>query len=328
MRLKNLLMYYFESPGIMLFGKRIIVLEGDITDREKLMSYTGLPIHTVINCAASVKHFAADSGIEDINFGGTKNVIDFCLSSGAAMIQTSTMSVIEIGYKDSKATVPNEQTLHFGQDLTNKYVRSKFLAERAVLEAVVRKGLRAKIMRYGNLSARFSDGEFQINFESNNAMGSLRAYATLGCAAYDQLNGTMEFSPIDMVAQATVKLAKTPAECTLFHVLSDQYLQMVHVFNEMNAMGHTIRYTERDEYERAFAEAMNDPEAAPHLTSLIAYTMNAGERERQILTMDQKYTLQVLYRLGFVWPINSWDYFRRFMGVLDGLGYFDKSFED
>jgi len=291
------------------------------------MFFSDLPIQTVINCAASVKHFAADSGIEDINFGGTKNLIDFCLTTGAAMVQTSTMSVIEIGYRDQETRVPDEHTLYFGQDLTNKYVRSKFLAERAVLEAVVRKGLKAKIMRYGNLSARHSDGEFQINFQSNTAMGSLRAFAMLGCAAYDLLDETMEFSPIDLVAQATVKLAQTPADCRLFHVLSDQYLQMVHVFNEMNAMGHPIRYTERDEYERAFAEAQNDPEKAALLTSLIAYTSNADERERKILSMDRKYTLQVLYRLGFVWPITSWDFFRRFMNVLNGLGYFDKSFE-
>ena len=31
-------------------------------------------------------------------------------------------------------------------------------------------------MRYGNLSARFKDGEFQVNFNSNAAMGQLRAY--------------------------------------------------------------------------------------------------------------------------------------------------------
>ena len=75
---------------------------------------------------------------------------------------------------------PTEQMLYFGQDLTNKYVHSKFLAERAVLEAVLQQGLSAKIMRYGNLSARAGDGEFQINFSSNAAMGVLKGYASLG----------------------------------------------------------------------------------------------------------------------------------------------------
>ena len=186
-------------------------------------------IDTVINCAASVKHFAHDSRIEDINIGGAKNVIAFCLEHKARMIQTSTMSVVEMGYKDSLPAnyQPTEQMLYFGQDLTNKYVHSKFLAERAVLEAVLQQGLSAKIMRYGNLSALAEDGEFQINFNSNAAMGVLEGYASLGCAAYDRLDDTMEFSPIDVAAKATAALAQTPEACRIFHVITDQYIPMI-----------------------------------------------------------------------------------------------------
>ena len=328
-RLKELLMYYFDSPAKELFGTRIIALDGDITSRERLMSLKDLPVRTVINCAASVKHFAADSGISDINVGGALNLIDYCLETGATMIQTSTTSVVEIGYTDSLPEEhfhPSERDLYFGQDLTNKYVRSKFLAERAVLEAVVRRGLRAKIMRYGNLSARHSDGEFQINYGTNSSMGSLRAYAALGCISYEHLDDLMEFSPIDLVARATVLLSQTPADCIMFHVLSDQYLKMVHVLGELNAMGHPVRFTERKEYEEAFARAQSDPAKSPLLTSLMAYSFSSGERSRTTLIMDRTTTLQILYRMGFSWPIASWDFFRRFMGVLNGLSFFDEPF--
>ncbi len=326
-RLKELLMYYFESPCKELFGTRIIPVEGDITDKAKLEACKSLPIDTVINCAASVKHFAADSRIEDINVGGVVNLIDFCLSKNARMIQTSTMSVIEIGFEDMPETCrPNEHSLYFGQDLSNKYVHSKFLAERAVLEAIVKKGLKAKIMRYGNLSARHEDGEFQINFESNSAMGRLRAFTTLGCAPFGLLDETMEFSPIDMVAKATVMLSRTPDDCILFHVITDQYVQMVHVFNEMKALGYDVSFMEKESFDRVFADTQSDPKKAPLLTSLMAYASNANERERKMLPMDRHYTLQVLYRMGFVWPITSWDYFRKFVGALSGLGYFDNDF--
>ncbi|MCR5404407.1 MAG: hypothetical protein K6E91_11410 [Butyrivibrio sp.] len=63
------------------------------------------------------------------------------------------------------------------------------------------------------------------------------------------------------------------------------------------------------------------------LTSLMAYSYSTGERERKILIMDREFTLQVLYRLCFAWPLTSWDFFRRFMGVLNGLGFFDEDFE-
>ena len=181
-----------------------------------------------------MKHFASGTQIEDVNVGGALNLIDFCLKNGAALIQTSTMSVVTSAYKDhvpeGYLEVPRRH-LYFNQLLENKYVHSKFLAERAVLEAVARKGLKGKVMRFGNLSARHSDGEFQINFQTNSAMGRLKAYAMLGCASYDQLDATMEFSPIDAVAKAVVILSGTPDDCTMFHVFNNQNISMEGIFS-------------------------------------------------------------------------------------------------
>ena len=243
------------------------------------------------------------------------------------MIQTSTMSLVELGFRDriTPGFEPDERTLYFKQDLTNKYIHSKFLAERAVLEAVAEKGLRAKILRYGNLSARFSDGEFQANSNTNSAMGNLRGYAALGCAPYDRLDDTMEFSPIDAVARASVLLAETPESCRLFHVISDQYIAMFRVFQAMNDMGLPVRFAEPSEFAAAFDAAMHDPARVGLLTSLLAYNTGAGEEERVILKMNCEYTYQVLFRLGFFWPTLTRDYFRRFLSALKGLGYFDIS---
>ena len=327
-RLTSLLFYYFDKDYRGLLGDRLFVYEGDVTKPDSFKPLKGEDIDTVINCAAIVKHFSHDSIIHDVNVNGAKNVIDFCLETGAVMIQTSTMSVIEIGYKDTtpEGFSPSEQTLYCGQDLTNQYVRSKFLAERAILEAVLTRGLKAKIMRYGNLSARYTDGEFQVNFESNAAMGQLRAYAILGCAPYDQAEDLMEFSPISSVADATVRLSGTPEDCIVFNVITDQYISKVHIFEEMKEVGYPVTLMERDEYEKAFAAAGSDPRKAAHLTSLMAYDVGKGERERVLYDMDREHTLQVLYRLGFFWPTTSWDYIKRFMQVLNGLGFFEEDF--
>ncbi|MBR2143240.1 MAG: amino acid adenylation domain-containing protein [Anaerovibrio sp.] len=326
-RLQALCYYYFQNSYSELVGKRLFVVEGDVTDYTDFAVLKDCHIDTVINCAASVKHFAYDSSIDDINLGGAKNVIAFCLEHKARMIQTSTMSVLETGYKDllSANYQPTEQVLYFGQDLTNKYVHSKFMAERAVLEAVLQQGLSAKIMRYGNLSARAGDGEFQINFTSNAAMGVLKGYASLGCVAYDQLDNTMEFSPIDVVARATVALAQTPEDCRVFHVITDQYIPMIQIFREMENMGHHVDFVEPEVFAEAFAKAQRNPQKSSRLTSLMAYAYGAGERERVSLSMSREYTLQVLYRLGLDWPVTSWDYLQRFMRVLNGLGYFDEA---
>jgi hypothetical protein len=145
----------------------------------------------------------------------------------------------------------------------------------------------------------------------------------LGCAAYDQLDTTMEFSPIDAVAKAVVKLCATPDDCTLFHVFNNQNISMEGIFHELKDLGYPISYVEREEFGRAFAEAQSDPEKASELTSIMAYMPSASGRETVRLTRHCEYTLQVLYRLGFCWPITTWDYIERFVSALGGLGYFE-----
>ena len=317
--------YYFDSNIKPLFGERLIVIDGDITDPEILVTLEDKGINTVINCAAVVKHFASGTLIEDVNVGGTVNLVDFCLKTKAVMIQTSTMSVVTSAFKDvvPEGFLPDERTLYFNQQLENKYIHSKFLAERAVLEAIATKGLEGKIMRFGNLAARHSDGEFQINFATNSAMGRLKAFAMLGCASFDQLDKTMEFSPIDACAKAVVMLSGTPSECTMFHVFNNQNISMEGIFHELGTLGYNIDYVEPEEFAKAFAMAQSDPDKASELTSIMAYMPAPGGRESVRLTRQCGYTMQVLYRLGFAWPVTTWDYIERFVSALSGLGYFE-----
>ena len=293
-----------------------------MTDPKSLESLAPGSVQTVFNCAALVKHFSQGTEIEDVNVGGALNLIDFCLSRDAVLIQTSTMSTVSTARQSElpDGFVVREQDLYFHQVLENKYIHSKFLAERAVVEAVAKRGLRAKIMRLGNLAARHSDGEFQINFRTNSAMGRLRAFAMLGCCAYDQLDVPMEFSPIDAVAEAIVALSKTPKACIIFHPFNHQQLLTGIVFREMSALGLDIRPVEREEFAKAFAEAQSDPAKAQALTSIMAYQNAPGQEQTVFLPRHNEYTMQVL---GYRWPVTTWDYVRRFIEGMKGLGFFD-----
>ena len=324
-RLAKLYFYYFDADLRPLFGERLMIIDGDITNPEILSTLEDKGIETVINCAAVVKHFASGTLIEDVNVGGAVNLVDFCLRTKAAMIQTSTMSVVSAAYKEDipEGFLPDEKTLYFNQQLENKYIHSKFLAERAVLEAIATKGLKGKVMRFGNLAARHSDGEFQINFATNSAMGRLKAFAMLGCASFDQLDKTMEFSPIDAVAKAVVILSGTPDDCTMFHVFNNQNISMEGIFHELGTLGYNIDYVEPEDFAKAFAAAQSDPNKASELTSIMAYMPAPGGKESVRLTRQCAYTMQVLYRLKFAWPVTTWDYIERFVSALSGLGYFE-----
>ena len=321
-RLKNLLFYYFEKSFKELFGTRLFVVNGDVTQEIKVDH----PIDTVFNCAANVKHFSKGTDIEDVNIGGAQRCVDFCIKNGARLVHVSTTSVGEIWVihnEGEQVPMLTENKLWFGQFLDNRYISSKFLAERAVLDAVAHHGLNAKVMRVGNLAPRSYDGEFQANFNSNSYMGRLKVFHVLGCCPYDSYDELTEMSPIDQTAKAVVALAATPKECTVFQPFNNHTELLGDVLQIMKKVGKEIRFVETDEFEKAIAEAGKDPEKAKLLSAILAYQDVAHGQKAAIIERDNRYTCNVLHRLGFHWRDTSWDYVERMLTAIAGFGFFE-----
>ena len=260
-RLRNLLFYYFSRHFDDLFGTRLFVVNGDVTS-EFPIANDQFSIDTVFNCAANVKHFSKGTDIEDVNIGGAQRCVDFCLKTGAALVHVSTTSTGGVWIGD-EAPMPTltERNIYFGQYLGNQYMHSKFLADRLILDAVARKGLKAKIMRVGNLAARSYDGEFQVNFSTNSYMGRIKIFNMLGCCPYEQFDQPTEFSPIDETARAIVLLAHTPDECTVFHPYNTHTRLMGDVLTGLEKIGTPIRFVEMQEFGMLMQQAAQDPTA-------------------------------------------------------------------
>ncbi|MBR5030403.1 MAG: SDR family oxidoreductase, partial [Muribaculaceae bacterium] len=326
-RLKSFLYFYFAKSYKELFGTRIRVVLGDVTKDFSNLS-TLIPdfsVDTVFNCAAVVKHFSSGTDIEDVNIGGAVNCMHFCLKTGARLIHTSTYSIggMSVEGRLPDDTVLSERDLYFGQYLDNQYIHSKFISERTVLDGIAHHGLKAKIMRLGNLAPRSTDGEFQINFQTNSSMGRIRVFKMLGCYPYDISDDAMEFSPINEVAQAIVLLSQTPDSCCVFHPYNNHPVLFGDVLAGLSKVGGAPVQVEGEEFARKMEEAKADPKRSKMLQSLMAYQdMAHGKQVRTIEPVNQ-YTSQVLYRLGFKWSATSWDYIERFLIAINGYGYFD-----
>ena len=321
-RLKNLLFYYFESSFKELFGTRLFVVNADVTQEINV----DIHIDTVFNCAANVKHFSKGTDIEDVNIGGAQRCVEFCLKNDARLVHVSTTSVGEIWiiHNDGEQ-VPklDERKLWFGQFLDNRYINSKFLAERLILDAVAHHGLSAKVMRVGNLAPRSYDGEFQANFNSNSYMGRLKVFHVLGCCPYESYDELTEMSPIDQTAKAVVTLAATPKDCTVFQPFNNHTELLGDVLQLMAKVGKEIRFVENDEFEKAIEEAGQDPEKAKLLSAVLAYQDVTHGQKAAIIERDNRYTCNVLHRLGFHWSSTSWDYVDQMLKAISGFGYFD-----
>ena len=320
-RLKTLLFYYFETTYDELFGNRLQIVLGDVTD--DLATIVKSEINTVFNCAAVVKHFSEGTEIEDVNIGGAQRCVDFCLATGARLIHISTASTRGIWAGEAKNEVYTEQKLFMGQYLGNQYIYSKYMAERLILQAIAENGLNAKIMRVGNLSARSTDGEFQANFSTNSFMGRIKVYNMLGCFPYSMYEKKVEFSPINEVANAIILLSSTPKECCVFHPYNSHGQFLGDVLGGLTNVGTDIQFVEKEEYDAALEAASADPAKAKILSSLLAYQDMAHGMKATDVDRSNQYTCQVLYRLGFKWSPTTWDYVDQMLGAISGLGFFD-----
>lgn len=324
-RLRTLLFYYFDNTFDDDFASgRLSVIEGDVTTPIDEALAQQLDVQTVINCAANVKHFSAGNDIEQVNVESVRNLIDFCMQHDARLVHISTVSIAGEsvnGYPDP-ALLLTEKMMDFGQSVANQYVHSKYEAERLILTAIRDNGLSAKIMRVGNLSARSTDGEFQINFRSNAFMGTLRAYVTLGCAPYAVLDAPCEFSPINEVCKAILLLSSTPAEMTVFQPCNNHRLPLGDVLHILGETGLPVRPIESDEFAACERDAMDDPRKVDALQPLMAYDSEAGARTA-FIRYDSSFTNQILYRLGFRWNYTSRDYVGRFIKAIASLNFFE-----
>lgn len=322
-RLKFLLYYYFSDNYEELFNDRIHIIDGDITkyeDFEKLSSYR---IDTIFNCAANVKHFSSGTDIEDINYGGVLNGLKFAKLKNSKFVQISTYSVAgeSINNFPPSDYLFNERDLYIGQGTENQYVRSKFLAERAVLEAAIEDNLSVKIMRVGNLMARSDDGEFQINFATNGFINRLKAFVTLGKMPYSLLSSADELSPIDVTAKSIVELSKTPKECVVFHPYQHHTICFGDIIDIIRPVGLEIEAVEEDVYDEFLNQAFNDKDKQEGISGLIT-SAGGGTMKKVWIGAENEYTIQVLYRLGVKWPIISEEYVYNFIKYLNDLAFF------
>ena len=322
-RMMHMLMYYFDNPCQELFGERIICVDGDITSKEQVEKFADYKFNTIINCAACVKHFAAGDVLEKINVHGVENLIEFCKNSGRRLIQISTVSVAGEGSDGvpPMSRVFNENDLYIGQNITNEYIRTKFLAERAVLEAVS-SGLDGKVIRVGNLMSRNSDGEFQINFITNGFLRSLRGYEAVGKFPIGAMHEVTEFSPIDSTALAVLKLVQTDRRFTVFHACNSHHIYMADLIYAMRSHGFDIDIVSDEEFEAAVKEFAKNSDDSDVVSGLIAYT---AHNENEIYTLDysNRFTAQVLYRLDYKWPVTDDRYLESAIEALDRLAFFD-----
>ena len=323
-RLADLFDYYFDGELTDLIGSRIILSEGDITELDDFKKLEEYPIDTLINCAAIVKHYTADDYIFKVNVDGVINGIKYAQANDVRYVQISTTSVLSypVDMESARDVQLDERTLYYRQDLSNKYVNSKFLAERMLLEAAV-DGLDVKIVRVGNLMGRYRDGLFQKNYDTNAFLANIKSIKNIQAISASMYNEAEEMSPIDCTAKAIIALSKTPQKCRVFNCQNNNDLLNSDIINVLNSFGYGIREVDDDEFMRICRENMDE-----NIQGLITSDMSMADGEddwedeyEYDLKTDQ--TVEILESLGFEWVKPDTNYLTRVIGYLNDLGFFN-----
>ena len=319
-RLRHMFMYYFDEPLNEEAEKRITVISGDFSTPDLAEQLKDMNIDTIINCAADVRHYAADSSIERANTEGVEKMIQIAKEHNARMIQISTTSIPGMHTEESysKRIRMHENQLFVIDDMDNKYLLSKYAAELKMLEAI-RSGMRGKIIRVGNLMGRYSDGEFQINSSTNAFMNAVRGFAAIGKCPLSHSTDPISFSPIDSTAAAVVLLAGTNDQFTAFHADSRFGFDESQLIEACNRCGVKIIPVDDTEYYEDYRRMLSDPEKNRLLTGLLTN----DQPDKHMVETDNTFTANILYRLGFAWPLTDYGYLERAIHSLVTLDYFN-----
>lgn len=157
-----------NDPAKKFIPKEAEIFEGDLTNKESLRPFFEIPEETegiVLHIASIVtSNPDYDQKVIDVNVGGTKNVIDLCLtmpriarlvycsSTGAIPEQPKGIAIREIDYFD-ETKVPG------------CYAMSKALATQEVMDAIHHRGLNACVVHPSGI---MGPGDYAIGEPTQN----------------------------------------------------------------------------------------------------------------------------------------------------------------
>jgi len=324
-RLERSLNYYFPGKHNNKIGKNIFIVDGNFTEEKFGLSkedyyFLGNSIDVVLHAAALVKHYGDYEEFKKVNIEGTNRLVKFALDFDVPLFYVSTMSVSGDFLPQSieKSTF-DENDIYFGQKFgRNTYVKSKLLAEVLVNEAI-EKGLKATILRIGNLTGRYSDGLFQVNSESNLFYNRVKAIAELGFIPRNLLNIDMEFTPVDYCSKAIVKLlGLKKIDNTIFHIYNHKTVKLKYFIEVLGNKGIKINVVENREFFNNIAEVSNERQKR-HLLSGLVNDLSSIEHfaeTRNHIQIKHQITDKYLADLGFTWPEIDSDYLLKLFGDL------------
>ena len=326
-RFLALLHFYFGTKYDGLLGTRVQILRGDVTQvrfglDQAAYETLGQAVDTVIHSAAITRFLGSYEEIGRVNVEGTREAAGFALANGCRFFHISTISITgDYLVHNTGGGRYTEEEFYAGQNYRgNPYVRSKFEAENLVFRLVRQEGLKAAILRIGNLTGRLRDGVFQANIGDNGFYSALRAVLSAGTVSQSLLEEEIEFSPVDLAARAVVRIALEKTSLGhVFHVFPQNHVPM-RALVEMLRFAGTELWLDVDGHQGETAPLPCGAYAQTPGVDL--YLNERGETAfLPVFQVSAQWTCDYLKALGFDWPAIDAPYIAALLAYLKRVGY-------
>lgn len=266
----------------------------------------------------------------DTNILGTQNVVNFCVNFNCKLFHLSTLSVSGNIFETDSYTVADlptdvnftEKNLYIGQDLSNIYIYTKFIAERNILEGILKNNLKAAIIRVGNITNRYSDGNFQINISENAFLNRINSFLQIGCIPDYLENSYIEFTPVDLCADAVVKLVYSENAFTIFHVYNNRHITFTELIKILNSLHIPMEIVSSDEFNKRVESLSKNEDKKYNLSGIINdFDKNKKLKYTTNIKIKNDFTNKILKNLSFKWPKINEKYIKRYVRYLKSIGY-------
>lgn len=266
----------------------------------------------------------------DTNILGTQNVVNFCINFNCKLFHLSTLSVSGNIFETDSYTVADlptdvnftEKNLYIGQDLSNIYIYTKFIAERNILEGILKNNLKAAIIRVGNITNRYSDGNFQINISENAFLNRINSFLQIGCIPDYLKNSYIEFTPVDLCADAVVKLVYSENAFTIFHVYNNRHITFTELIKILNSLHIPMEIVSSDEFNKRVESLSKNEDKKYNLSGIINdFDKNKKLKYTTNIKIKNDFTNKILKNLSFKWPKINEKYIKRYVRYLKSIGY-------
>ena len=314
-KLLNKMHYYFEEKYDKFMENRIFAIQGDITKsgfglNQKELFDIANSINVIVNSAAKVSHYGNYQDFYNINVKSVEKIVEFAKAFNKKIFHISTLSISGNAFMNDKLVqqefdkeiIFNENKFFIGQKLDNVYVRSKFEAEKIILDSILN-GVDAYILRMGNLMPRYKDGKFQDNISENAYIERLKSFEELGCIPEYLMKTYLEFTPIDYTAKAIMKIIEsTNNKNRIYHLFNHNHVYIEILLKIINQFEDIIKIVSEEEFKRKIKNIIksSDSQKIAHLINDLDNELNLSYDSK--IKIDSNHSIRLLDVYGFKWP--------------------------